>query len=85
MDASRLKQQKIMDLMVPRIKAFFLHLVSAKEFLELNVEDLTVFLQSNYAIIHWYCLILSYSLTYFIFYYILFSILKKKMNFLRFQ
>ncbi|XP_073985240.1 uncharacterized protein isoform X2 [Rhodnius prolixus] len=52
MDASRLKQQKIMDLMVPRIKAFFLHLVSAKEFLELNVEDLTVFLQSNYAIIH---------------------------------
>ncbi|KAK9503472.1 hypothetical protein O3M35_010018 [Rhynocoris fuscipes] len=51
-DASRLKHKAIMELMVPRIKAFFLHLVSSKEFLELSLEDLCIFLQSNYAIVH---------------------------------
>ncbi|KAL1140678.1 hypothetical protein AAG570_000608 [Ranatra chinensis] len=50
--ASRLKEKSIMELMIPRIQAFFLTLVSSKNFLELGPDDLCVILQSNYIVVH---------------------------------
>jgi len=47
-DAKRMVNPTIMELMVPRIQRFFLTLVSSKDFLELTVEELSVFLMSNY-------------------------------------
>ncbi|XP_072944216.1 uncharacterized protein [Epargyreus clarus] len=38
----------VMDLMVPRVKRFFLPLVASKDFLELELEELMTFLRSNY-------------------------------------
>lgn len=37
---------------MPRIQRFFLTLVSSKDWLDLQVEEVTVFLRSNYICIH---------------------------------
>ncbi|XP_026329412.1 uncharacterized protein LOC113237250 isoform X2 [Hyposmocoma kahamanoa] len=38
----------VMELMVPRVMRFFLPLVASKDFLELEAEEVTIFLKSNY-------------------------------------
>ncbi|XP_022203596.2 uncharacterized protein LOC111060247 isoform X2 [Nilaparvata lugens] len=52
LDARRLQNVIIMDLMVPRIQRFFLMLVSSRDWLQLQVSEICVFLQSNYICIH---------------------------------
>ncbi|CAB0009089.1 unnamed protein product, partial [Nesidiocoris tenuis] len=51
-DASRRLQTDIMDLMVPRIRYFFLLLVSSVEFDSLDLNDLCAILQSNSIVVH---------------------------------
>ncbi|XP_014299989.1 uncharacterized protein LOC103571642 isoform X1 [Microplitis demolitor] len=47
-EARKLGNTAVMELMVPRIMKFFLLLVSTKDFLELEVEELCLLLRSNY-------------------------------------
>ncbi|KAH0560709.1 hypothetical protein KQX54_007359 [Cotesia glomerata] len=47
-EARKLGNTPVMELMVPRIMKFFLLLVSTKDFLELQVEELCLLLRSNY-------------------------------------
>ncbi|KAL2716917.1 uncharacterized protein V1478_012617 [Vespula squamosa] len=48
MEAKRINNTAVMELMVPRIMKFFLILVSTKDFLELSVDELCLLLKSNY-------------------------------------
>ncbi|XP_015176367.1 PREDICTED: uncharacterized protein LOC107066343 [Polistes dominula] len=48
MEAKKINNTAVMELMVPRIMKFFLILVSTKDFLELSVEELCLLLKSNY-------------------------------------
>ncbi|XP_046668316.1 uncharacterized protein LOC124359542 isoform X1 [Homalodisca vitripennis] len=52
LDARALGNTAVMELMVPRIQRFFLTLVASKDFLELVIEEVSVFLRSNYICIH---------------------------------
>lgn len=54
LDARALGNTSVMELMVPRIQRFFLTMVASKDFLELAVEEVSIFLRSNYICIHWY-------------------------------
>ncbi|KAL1459079.1 hypothetical protein WDU94_011088 [Cyamophila willieti] len=51
-DAKKKKNVSIMELMVPRIQRFFLTLVSSKDWLELSLEEVIVFLHSNFICVH---------------------------------
>uniref|UniRef100_A0A1B6D328 BTB domain-containing protein n=1 Tax=Clastoptera arizonana TaxID=38151 RepID=A0A1B6D328_9HEMI len=51
-DARHRANVNVMELMVPRIKKFFLPLVSSKDFLSLTVHEVCLFLRSNYIIIN---------------------------------
>ncbi|XP_018308699.1 uncharacterized protein [Mycetomoellerius zeteki] len=48
LDAKKIGNTAVMELMVPRIMKFFLMLVSTKDFLELSVDELCLLLKSNY-------------------------------------
>ncbi|XP_071856238.1 uncharacterized protein [Bombus fervidus] len=48
LEAKRVGNTAVMELMVPRIMKFFLMLVSTKDFLELSVDELCLLLKSNY-------------------------------------
>ncbi|KAK0078846.1 hypothetical protein PV325_002037 [Microctonus aethiopoides] len=48
LEAKKIGNTAVMELMVPRIMKFFLLLVSTKDFLELSVEELCSLLRSNY-------------------------------------
>ncbi|KAK2583127.1 hypothetical protein KPH14_009152 [Odynerus spinipes] len=48
MEAKKIDNTAVMELMVPRIMKFFLMLVSTKDFLELSVDELCLLLKSNY-------------------------------------
>ncbi|XP_051173758.1 uncharacterized protein LOC127289702 isoform X2 [Leptopilina boulardi] len=48
LEARKISNTAVMELMVPRIMKFFLMLVSTKDFLELAVEELCLLLKSNY-------------------------------------
>ncbi|XP_047344829.1 uncharacterized protein LOC124947140 [Vespa velutina] len=48
MEAKKINNTAVMELMVPRIMKFFLMLVSTKDFLELSVDELCLLLKSNY-------------------------------------
>ncbi|KAJ8680015.1 hypothetical protein QAD02_015802 [Eretmocerus hayati] len=48
LEARKIGNTAVMELMVPRIMKFFLMLVSTKDFLELAVEELCLLLRSNY-------------------------------------
>ncbi|XP_014606713.1 PREDICTED: uncharacterized protein LOC106788191 [Polistes canadensis] len=48
MEAKKINNTPVMELMVPRIMKFFLILVSTKDFLELSIEELCLLLKSNY-------------------------------------
>ncbi|XP_030768375.1 uncharacterized protein LOC115891916 [Sitophilus oryzae] len=48
MDAKKRSLPEVKELMLPRIKAFFLILVSSQEWLDLEVEDVRNLLKSNY-------------------------------------
>lgn len=51
-EAKKKKNVSIMELMVPRIQRFFLTLVSSKDWLELSLEEVVVFLHSNFICVH---------------------------------
>lgn len=51
-EAKKKKNVSIMELMVPRIQRFFLTLVSSKDWLELSLEEIIVFLHSNFICVH---------------------------------
>lgn len=53
MEAKRNGQIDVMQLMIPRIRKFFLTLVSSQDFLELSAEEVCAFLSSNYIYINW--------------------------------
>ncbi|GAB1870020.1 Kelch-like protein 26 [Camponotus japonicus] len=48
LEAKKIGNTAVMELMVPRIIKFFLLLVSTKDFLELSVDELCLLLKSNY-------------------------------------
>ncbi|XP_020293902.1 uncharacterized protein LOC109859768 isoform X2 [Pseudomyrmex gracilis] len=48
LEAKKIGNTAVMELMVPRIMKFFLMLVSTKDFLELSVDELCLLLKSNY-------------------------------------
>ncbi|XP_033220302.1 uncharacterized protein LOC117174945, partial [Belonocnema kinseyi] len=48
LEARKIGNTAVMELMVPRIMKFFLMLVSTKDFLELSVDELCLLLKSNY-------------------------------------
>ncbi|XP_023288873.1 uncharacterized protein LOC105696745 isoform X2 [Orussus abietinus] len=48
LEARKIGNTAVMELMVPRIMKFFLMLVGTKDFLELSVEELCLLLRSNY-------------------------------------
>ncbi|XP_066595951.1 uncharacterized protein [Prorops nasuta] len=48
LDAKKVGNTAVMELMIPRIMKFFLLLVSTKDFLELTVDELCSLLRSNY-------------------------------------
>ncbi|XP_018896726.2 uncharacterized protein [Bemisia tabaci] len=52
LDARKSDNVAVMDLMVPRIQRFFLTLVSSKDWLELSIEEVCMFLSSNYISVH---------------------------------
>lgn len=52
LDARKYGNTLVMELMVPRIRIFFLVLVSSKEYLELLAEEVCIFLNSNYICVH---------------------------------
>lgn len=51
-EAKKKKNVSIMELMVPRIQRFFLTLVSSKDWLDLSLEEIIVFLHSNFICVH---------------------------------
>lgn len=53
-DAKEKGLTEVKELMLPRIQKFFLMLVSSQDWLELDLEDVQKFLQSNYICINWY-------------------------------
>ncbi|XP_003692376.2 kelch-like protein 35 [Apis florea] len=48
LEAKKVRNTAVMELMVPRIMKFFLMLVSTKDFLDLAVDELCLLLRSNY-------------------------------------
>ncbi|XP_043787863.1 uncharacterized protein LOC122712356 [Apis laboriosa] len=48
LEAKKVRNTAVMELMVPRIMKFFLMLVSTKDFLDLAVDELCLLLKSNY-------------------------------------
>ncbi|XP_054270629.1 ectoderm-neural cortex protein 1-like [Macrosteles quadrilineatus] len=52
LEARKLKNPTILQLMVPRIQRFFLTLVSSQDFLELYPDEVIIFLSSNYICVH---------------------------------
>ncbi|XP_011308672.1 uncharacterized protein [Fopius arisanus] len=48
LDAKKIRNSAVMELMIPRIMKFFLMLVSTKDFLELSVDELCLLLRSDY-------------------------------------
>ncbi|CAK9823145.1 unnamed protein product [Anthophora retusa] len=48
LEAKKVQNTAVMELMVPRIMKFFLMLVGTKDFLELSVDELCLLLKSNY-------------------------------------
>ncbi|XP_011705988.1 PREDICTED: uncharacterized protein LOC105461201 isoform X2 [Wasmannia auropunctata] len=48
LEAKKIGNTAVMELMVPRIMKFFLMLVSTKDFLELSMDELCLLLKSNY-------------------------------------
>lgn len=52
LEAKKFGISAIMELMIPRIMKFFLTLVSSKDFLELQLDELFVLLSSNYISVH---------------------------------
>ncbi|CAL7947435.1 unnamed protein product [Xylocopa violacea] len=48
LEAKKIQNTAVMELMVPRIMKFFLMLVSTRDFLELSVDELCLLLKSNY-------------------------------------
>ncbi|XP_011864766.1 PREDICTED: uncharacterized protein LOC105560338 [Vollenhovia emeryi] len=48
LEAKKIENTAVMELMVPRIMKFFLMLVSTKDFLELSTDELCLLLKSNY-------------------------------------
>ncbi|XP_054006973.1 uncharacterized protein LOC128891506 [Hylaeus anthracinus] len=48
LEAKKIKNTAVMELMLPRIMKFFLMLVSTSDFLELSVDELCLLLKSNY-------------------------------------
>lgn len=65
-DAKEKNLPEVRELMLPRIQKFFLMLVSSQDWLELELEDVQNFLQSNYICVNWYikkklvCVLLFY-------------------------
>lgn len=53
MEAKHRKLPEIQELMLPRIKIFFLMLVSSKDWLEMELVDVKNLLKSNYIYINW--------------------------------
>ncbi|XP_032675816.1 uncharacterized protein LOC116846282, partial [Odontomachus brunneus] len=64
LEAKKIGNTTVMELMVPKIMKFFLMLVSTKNFLELSVGELCLLLKSNYICINRYCLSVSTSQQY---------------------
>lgn len=54
LEAKKIGNTAVMELMVPRIMKFFLLLVSTKDFLELSVDELCLLLKSNYICVNRY-------------------------------
>lgn len=54
LEAKKIGNTAVMELMVPRIMKFFLMLVSTKDFLELSVDELCLLLKSNYICVNRY-------------------------------
>ncbi|XP_067005095.2 actin-binding protein IPP-like [Anabrus simplex] len=52
MKAKKIGNTTVMELMIPRIRRFFLTLVSSRDFLELAVEDVCTILRSSYIAVH---------------------------------
>ncbi|XP_054286694.1 uncharacterized protein LOC129002709 [Macrosteles quadrilineatus] len=52
LEARKMNNKAVMELMVPRVQRFFLTLVSSKEFIEFNSKEVCTFLQSNYICVH---------------------------------
>ncbi|PSN38305.1 hypothetical protein C0J52_19160 [Blattella germanica] len=52
LEAKKIGNTSVMELMIPRIMKFFLTLVSSKDFLELSVDELCIILKSNYICVH---------------------------------
>ncbi|XP_017788462.1 PREDICTED: LOW QUALITY PROTEIN: uncharacterized protein LOC108571007 [Habropoda laboriosa] len=48
LEAKKIRNTAVMELMVPRIMKFFLMLVGTKDFLELSMDELCLLLKSNY-------------------------------------
>lgn len=54
LEAKKVRNTAVMELMVPRIMKFFLMLVSTKDFLDLAVDELCLLLRSNYISVNRY-------------------------------
>lgn len=54
LEAKKIGNVAVMELMVPRIMKFFLMLVSTKDFLELSMDELCLLLKSNYICVNRY-------------------------------
>lgn len=54
LEAKKVRNTAVMELMVPRIMKFFLMLVSTKDFLDLAVDELCLLLKSNYISVNRY-------------------------------
>lgn len=52
-DAKDKNLPEVRELMLPRIQKFFLMLVSSQDWLELELDDVQNFLQSNYICVNW--------------------------------
>lgn len=59
LEAKKIQNTAVMELMVPRIMKFFLMLVSTKDFLELSVDELCLLLKSNYISVNRYFRVFS--------------------------
>lgn len=52
LEAKKVGNTAVMELMIPRIMKFFLTLVSSKDFLDLKLDEVYVLLSSNYITVH---------------------------------
>ncbi|KAJ9584064.1 hypothetical protein L9F63_021601, partial [Diploptera punctata] len=52
LEAKKIGNNSVMEMMIPRIMKFFLTLVSSKDFLDLSVDQLCIILRSNYICVH---------------------------------